>query len=86
MPEDELNQNYSPEGEELEALKARIAELEGLVAEKDDELKAKDTRLSEAEAKVAELEQVIAERDSELAALKQAMAESEKRWLMPKIL
>lgn len=75
MPEDELNQDYSPEGEGLEALKARIAELEGLVAEKEAEISAKDIRLSEAEARIAELEQMVAERDSELAALKQATAE-----------
>ena len=75
MPEDELNQNHSPEGEETEDFKARIAELEGLVAEKDEELKAKDARLSEAETRITELEQVIADRDSELATLKQAVAE-----------
>lgn len=78
MPEDELNQNHSPTGEELEVLKTRIDELEGLVAEKDEELKAKDARLTEAEARIAELEQVIADRDNELATLKQAMAESDE--------
>ena len=78
MPEDELNQNHSPTGEELEGFKARIDELEGLVAEKDEELKAKATHLSEAEARIAELEQMIADKDNELAALKQAMAESEE--------
>ncbi len=78
MPEDELNQNYSPEGGELEDFKARIAELEGLVTEKDEELKAKDTRLSESKARITELEQMVADRDSELVTLKQAMAESEE--------
>ncbi len=78
MPEDELNQNNSPEGEELEALKARIAELEGLVAEKGEGIKARDARLSEAEARVTELEQTVADRDSELATLKQAMVKSDE--------
>ncbi len=78
MPEDELNQNHSPEGEELEGLKSRIAELEGLVTEKDEELKARDTRLGEAEARITELEQMIADRDSELATLKQTVAESDE--------
>ncbi len=78
MPENELNQNYSPEGEELEALKARIAELEGLVTGKDEGIKAKDTRLSEAAARITELEQMVADRDSELATLKQAMVKSDE--------
>ncbi len=78
MPEDELNQNYSPEGEELEALKARVVELEGLVAGKDEEIKARYTRLSEAEARITELEQMVADRDSELATLKQAMVKSDE--------
>ena len=75
MPEDELNQNNSPEGEELEALKARIAKLEGLVAEKGEEIKARDARLSEAEARVTELEQMVADRDSELAKSDEALTE-----------
>ena len=62
MPEEELN--HSPEGE---ALKVRMAELEGLVATKDEALKARDARLSQAEARITELEQGMAERDSELA-------------------
>ena len=78
MPEDELNQNYSPQGEELEDFKARIAELEGLVAGKDEELKAKDARLSQTEARITELEQMIADRDNELVTLKQAIAESDE--------
>ena len=75
MPEDELNQNNSPEGEELEALKARIAELEGLVAEKGEEIKAGDARLSEAETRITGLEQTVADRDSELAKSDEALAE-----------
>ena len=75
MPEDELNQNNSPEGEELEALKARIAELEGLVAEKGEEIKAGDARLSEAETRITGLEQTVADRDSELAKSDEALTE-----------
>ena len=78
MPEDELNQNHVSEGKELEDLKARITELEGLVAEKDEALKAKDARLSEAEVRIAELEPLIADKDNEMATLKQAMAGSDE--------
>ncbi|HUU08181.1 MAG TPA: hypothetical protein VMW61_01510 [Dehalococcoidales bacterium] len=70
MPEDELKQDHSPEGDELEELKARIAELEGVVAEKEAALKGKDGRITE-------VEQVIAEKDSEVATLKQTVAELE---------
>ncbi len=76
MPEE--TQNHSPEGEELEDFKSRITELEGLVVEKDEALRAKDTRLGESEARVIELEQLKAEGDSELAIRKQAMAESDE--------
>jgi len=46
--------------EELEQVRARVAELEGLLAEKDEEL-------VKASARVAELEQVVAELESKLA-------------------
>ena len=77
MPDDELNQD-SPEGEELEGFKARVAELEGLVAEKDEELRARDTRLSETEARITELERIIADRDGELATLQQTITKSDE--------
>ncbi len=76
MPEE--TQNHSLRGEELEDFKSRVTELEGLVVEKGEELKAGDIRLSEAEARIIELEQLKAEGDSELATLKQAMAESDE--------
>ena len=60
MPNDKQNQN--PNGEELE----------GLIAEKDEELAAKDSRISE-------LEQAIADRDNQIAALKQSLAELDQR-------
>ena len=55
MPDDELNQN--PPGDELEqsqTSEARVAELEGLLAQKDEEL-------GKANARVAELEQTVSE-------------------------
>jgi len=77
LPEDERNQDQSPEGEGREDLQARIAELEGLVAGRGEELKARDARLGEAKARVTELEQLVAERDSELADLRQTLSETE---------
>jgi uncharacterized coiled-coil protein SlyX len=59
LPEDN-NQNQEPTGEELE----------GLLAKKDEELAAKDLRISE-------LEQAITIRDDQIAALKQSLAELE---------
>ncbi|MDI6815268.1 MAG: hypothetical protein QMC90_04230 [Dehalococcoidales bacterium] len=62
MPDDELNPNQNPEGEELEspeAIKARIAELETLVAQKDEELKSRDTRITELEQAVANLNEAL---------------------------
>ena len=73
MPDDELNQN--PPGDELEqsqAAEARVAELEGLLAKKGEEL-------GKAEAQIAELEQTVADNDNELVALKQTMVESEEK-------
>lgn len=71
MPEKELTRNHDSDGEETESLRARIAELEGSIAETESELKKRDTRLSEAEA-------MIADKDSELAGLKQTLAQSDE--------
>ena len=72
MPDDNLPQesglletvenepNQVNTAEELEQVRARVAELEGLLAEKDEEL-------VKANARVAELEQVVAELESKLA-------------------
>lgn len=76
MPDDELNQDHGPTGEEPEDSKARIAELEGLVAERDEALRVGEARLSEAGARITELEQMTAERESEVAALKHSLASS----------
>ena len=67
MPDDN---NQNPNGEELDS--SRVAELEALIAEKDEALTAKDSRISE-------LEQAIAERDNQVTALKQSLAELEPR-------
>lgn len=61
MP-DYSNEDQEPTGEELEEL----------VASKEGELAAKDSRISE-------LEQAISERDNQIAALKQSVAELELR-------
>ena len=51
MPDDELNRE-NPEGDELEQTKTRVAELDGLVAQKEEEI-------SLANAHIAELEQAV---------------------------
>ncbi len=70
MPDDELNQN--PQGEELELNTARVTELEGLVAQKDEEL-------ANANARITELEQAAANLDSGVITLKQSLAESDEK-------
>ena len=68
MPDNK--QNREPTGEELGS--SKTTELEGLLAEKDQALAARDLRISE-------LEQAVAERDSQIAALKQSVTELEQR-------
>jgi len=65
------NQN-PPEVEEPGQSGDRVAELEGLVAQKDEELAKANTR-------IIELEQTAANLNSEVASLKQAVAESEEK-------
>ena len=69
MPENN-NQNQEPTGEEPES--SRVAQLEALLAEKDEELAEKSSRISE-------LEQAIASRDNQITDLKQSLAELEPR-------
>ena len=74
MADDELNQteNHNPPEDELgqsEASRARVAELESLITQKDQELAARNSRISE-------LEQTVASLESEITTLKQAVAES----------
>ena len=75
MADDELNQTKNenpPEVEESEQSGDRVAELKGLIAQKDEEL-------TKANARIIELEQTVANLDSEVATMKQAAAESEEK-------
>ena len=75
MADDELNQTKSgspPEVEESGQSGDRVAELEGLIAQKDEEL-------TKANARIIELEQAATNLNSEVATLKQAAAESEEK-------
>ena len=65
------NQN-PPEVEESGQSGDRVSELEGLIAQKDEEL-------TKANARIIELEQTVANLDNEVATLKQAVAESEEK-------
>jgi len=47
MPDDELNQEQNPEEDELEQTVARVAELEGLVAQKEEEMTKANARITE---------------------------------------
>jgi len=58
--------------EELEQARARIAELESRLAQRDAELASRDSRISE-------LEQSLAEKADEVASLKQSAADLEQR-------
>ena len=58
--------------EEMEQVKAKIAGLENLLAQRDKELASKDSRISE-------LENLAADRDDQITALKQSVAESEQK-------
>ncbi len=68
MPEEERNQE-SPGGE-----KPGVAELERLLAEKDQALAAGESRLNEAGVRIGELEKALAVKDSELADTRKALA------------
>jgi DNA repair exonuclease SbcCD ATPase subunit len=68
MPDNKQEPN--PDGEELEG--SRVAELEGLIAERDEALAAKEQR-------IAELEQALAEKDEleqKLAGLEESLAQA----------
>ncbi len=70
MTDDELNQNQdpTPAGEETEESGAsRFTELEGLVAQRDEELTKANTRITE-------LEQAAAESEEKLTALNDSLA------------
>jgi uncharacterized coiled-coil protein SlyX len=68
LADDELNQN--PEGEEAEPSQApTITELEGLVAQKDEEL-------TRANARITELEQAVAGSEEKLTTIQNSLAEA----------
>ena len=81
MPDDNLPQesgrletvenepNQVNTAEELEQVRARVVELEGLLAEKDEELAKANTRVAEFEQVVAELESKLAQAVSSYKAL-----------------
>jgi len=74
-PESESGEHNPPEVEELgesAVSEAGVADLESLMAQKDEEL-------AKANARLVELEQAVASKDSETATLKQAEAELEGR-------
>lgn len=82
MPDtNELNSaestNQSPPEDELGQTRARVAELEGVITQKDQELAFRDTHISELERSESSLRQIVADKDSELATLKQAVAEAD---------
>ena len=64
---DNNEQNENPTGEEL--AQTRVAELESLLAQKDEEV-------SLANARITELEQTIASLESEVTTLKQSLLEN----------
>ena len=74
MADDELNSPELPSGDQAESEQNqdRVAELKGLVAQKDE-------ALTKANARINELEQTAANLDSEVAGLKQTLGESEER-------
>jgi len=68
----EQNSVDSTPEDELEQARARIVELEGLLAQRDKEL-------GSAESRISELEQVVVDRDSQIVALKQSVSELEQK-------
>ena len=71
MPDDEMNQNQDPipEGEEAEGEVSRLAELESLVAQKDE-------ALANVSARVTELEQALAQSEEALTVTNDSLAEA----------
>lgn len=67
MADDELNQN--PEGEAEQSQAPTITELEGLVAQKDEEL-------TKTNARITELEQAVAESEEKLTTIQNSLAEA----------
>ncbi len=72
MPDSKEQNSVESAPDELEQTRARIGELENLLARRDKGLVSRDSRISE-------LEQIIAERDDQITALKQSAAELEQK-------
>ena len=74
MADDELNSPELPSGDQAESEQNqdRVAELKGLVAQKDE-------ALTKANARINELEQTVVNLDNEVTGLKQTLAESEEK-------
>ena len=72
MPDRKEQNSVEADPDELEQTRARIGELENLLARRDEELVSRASR-------IAELEQIIAERDDQIAALRQSAAELEQK-------
>lgn len=68
----------NPPEDELSQIRARVAELEGLITHKDQELTFKDTRISDLERSESSLRQVVADKENEIATLKQALVEADE--------
>ena len=68
----EQNSVDATPGEGLEETRARVAELEVLLTQRDKER-------TSAESRISELEQIVVDRDSQIAALKQSLADLEQR-------
>ncbi len=66
--QDKSKPENPPNLEELDKLKARIGELEELIAQKEEELRGKDDR-------ILELERLLEEKEEEISKLKQSLAE-----------
>lgn len=70
MADDELNQNQNPEGEEAgQSEVLGIAELEGLLAQKEKES-------TEANGRITELEQAVAEAEEKLNTINNSLTEA----------
>ena len=71
--------DQNPSQDESKASRTRVAELESLIAEKDQELAFRDTRVSELERSESSLRDVVTDKDSQVDTLKQAVAESDNK-------
>ena len=78
MADDEQNspELQSSERTESEQSQDRVAELEGLIAQKDKELVKANTHITELEQEVATLKQTMAESEEKLTAISHSLTEA----------